>query len=516
MVRTGAELGLSWHDRAVVAAFLVAVAIFVVVGIGRPIWQDEAATILIAERPFRGIVEGLRHENNFPVYFFFLSYWMRFAGNSDIALRVPSAVFYLAGGFVAFAIGKRVSSTTRGAWYAAILYLCSPLAIRQAQNIRMYSLVGLLAGLSILLFLRLAFDRDPSRNAQALFVIVNAIGILTQLWFGFVLVAQLAAVGMFARGRLRQWLVAAALAALPFVVLWGSSFVHQLHNGATDWMAIYAKRHLLRIPLDFYGLVLGGVVYGSAAFAWTLARPAERTELLRARLIPLTAVLVVVSLACPVLISFVKPIYYPGRYTIIALPPLAVLLATLLSARLPRFALPLICVPLLALGVVDQVRHRNEPLDARLPPGQSDRTTAQFLLAHAVAGDAIVFTSLTRPAADYYFERAHAIGRFVEINFPAEDATHPGWDDTTVPPQRRAALEAEAAATTHALSQTAASGRRIWFYDGAVPVSKLLRKDLDASLTRVAEHRLSGPYHKQILEYAEKLPTPPRRDGTWP
>jgi uncharacterized membrane protein len=488
-------------DRAVFAAFLVAVGIFVVVGAGRPIWQDEAATILIAERPFRGIVDGLRHENNFPAYFFLLSIWMRLAGTSEIALRALSAIFYLAGGMVVFALGKRVSSTARGAWYSSILYLCSPLAIRQAQNIRMYSLVGFLTALSVLLFIRIFFDRHPSGKTKAFFVVVNSIGILTQLWFGFVLVGQLVAVRLFARRRFREWLLAAVVAGIPFVVLWGSAFLDQIHGGATDWMANHAKRRLLHLPLDFYGLIFGAALSGAAVFAWVAARRARRAELFRSRLIPLMAVLVAVSLACPVLISFVKPIYYPGRYTIIALPPLAVLLAGLLSTRLPRFVLPLICVPLLALGVVNQVRHRDEVPEAQLPPGQSDRSTAQFLLKQAVSGDAIVFTSLTRPAADYYFQRAHAVGHFVEISFPAEDAAHPGWDDTEAEPQRRAALDAEAAALTRQLSRIAASGRKIWFYDAGEPVGDLLRKHLDASLTRAADHPLSGPYHKRILEY---------------
>lgn len=499
------ESGLSWYgDRAAIAAFLIAVAIFVTVGAGRSVWQDEAVTVLIAEKPLHGIVGALRQENNFPVYFFALSIWMRIAGNSEIALRGLSAVFYLAGGVVTFALGKRVSSTSRGAWYAAVLYLCSPLAIRQALNIRMYSLVGFLAGLSTLLFMRIFFDRHRSPKAKLLFVTVNAIGILTHLWFWFVLVAQLVAVGLFVRRRLREWLVAAAAAALPFVLLWGSPLLDQLHNGATDWMANDGRRHLLYLPLDFYGLVFGGVLYGAAVFAWSSAYRTGGAESLRARVYPLMAVLVAVSLACPVLISFAKPIYYPGRYAIVMLPPLAVLLATLLSTYLPRFVLPLICIPLLALGVGHQVRHRDEPPDGQLPPGQSDRTTAQFLLAHAGAGDALVFTSLNRTAADYYFQRRQATGRFIEISFPAEDTRHPGWDDTTVRPQRRAALESEAKRLAGTLSQFVISGRKVWFYDAGAPVSELLRKDLDASLARVAEHPFSGPYHKQILEYAAK------------
>ena len=48
----------------------------------------------------------------------------------------------------------RFSGDRRGL-YSALFYGVSPLAIRQAQNIRMYALVGLLTALSTYFFLRL-------------------------------------------------------------------------------------------------------------------------------------------------------------------------------------------------------------------------------------------------------------------------------------------------------------------------------------------------------------------------
>jgi hypothetical protein len=59
----------------------------------------------------------------------------------------------------------------------------------------------------------------------------------------------------------------------------------------------------------------------------------------------------------------------------------------------------------------------------------------------------------------------------------------------------------EAGTTARAL-QRFPSGRKVWFYDTDVEVSDLLLHQLDLLFTRVAEHSLSGPYHKRILEYA--------------
>jgi len=149
-------------ERLLIAASLVGVAVFVAVGIERPVWLDEANSALIASRGFAGVIDSLRHENNLPGYYFLLSLWMRIFGDSEIALRSLSAIFYLAGCVAAGALGKRLSANSRCGWYAAFFYACSPLAIRNAQNIRMYALLGLLSGLSILIFLKLFTERDRS------------------------------------------------------------------------------------------------------------------------------------------------------------------------------------------------------------------------------------------------------------------------------------------------------------------------------------------------------------------
>ena len=288
--------------------------------------------------------------------------------------------------------------------------MCSPLAILQAQNIRTYSLLGLLSALSTLFLIRLFFDNDRSRKTRALFLLVNAAGILTHVWFAFVLAAQLLAVILFKRDRLRACLAGMAIAGLPFLALWTGPFRDQLHNGATNWMAIYPASLLVFAPLEFYGSFHALMYYVIATYAWTFADPRKRAPLLQERMIPLLFLIFAASMAFPLLVSLVRPIYYPGRYAVIALPPLAALLAAVFSNLLPRVLLPLLCFPLLALGVVSQVDHRNDVVGAKTA-GQSDRMTVTFLLDHAAPGDALVFTGLTRPATDYYLHRAGTIGR---------------------------------------------------------------------------------------------------------
>jgi len=458
---------------------------------GRPIWLDEANSALIAGREIGGIAEALSRDNNLPLYYFVLHAWMRVFGNSEIALRSLSAVFYLGGCLAVFAMARRFTGQRRAGWYAALFYESSALAVRQAQNVRMYSLLGLLSALSTWCWLRVFRDRERSGRAWMWFFVVNALGLLTHVWFVFVLIGQAAATVLFERRQIWRFLLSAAGSTLPFVVLWGRVFWEQLHNGATGWMPRLQPTLLVLAVFEFYGPVASVLLFALATYF------ALRSS---SKVAPLF-VMFVVSAAVPLAVSFVKPIYWPGRYLIIALPPLAAILGSVLAAA-PRALAAAAGLLVLSLQVPAHIAARELVPEAPLPPGQSDRTTARFLLDRAAAGDAIVLTSLTRAPADHYFNRAGAASRFEEFSFPADTATHLGWMDPGVSPERRTVLEAEANALAAHLRSLASDGRTVWVYDGGAPnVTSILVRELDGKLRLRAAHALQGPYHKRILEY---------------
>lgn len=496
-------------ERLLLAAALASAVVFIAVGIERPVWLDEANSVLIASRGFTAIPDSLSRDNNLPCYYFLLSLWMRIFGDSEIALRSLSALFYLGGCGVTFRLGRRLARNHRAACYSAFFYASSALAIRQAQNIRMYSLLGVLAGLSILAFVRVFRDGDSSWRARGLFFAVNTLGLLTHVWFVFVLAAQFVAVLIFERQRAWRFALAAAPCGASFVAVWGSRFIAQLQNGATDWMPRLSAALAVQAALEFYLPITTPALYMLAAASWIRATPETRRHVARGKGVALLLVISAVSLAVPLLVSTVRPIYWPGRYAIIVCVPLAALLGTLLTSTLRRPLLAGLCLAILLLQTGVHIQGRELAPDAQLPPGQSDRATAQFLLTHAAAGDVVVFTSLSRAAADYYLRRAHAASRFVEISFPAEVATHLGWIDGTVSPVRQVSLQDEAAAETLRIHRLADSGAHIWVYDGSTPkVSRILRDRLDQTLTLRREFSLEGPYHQRLLEYARPTPSP--------
>jgi uncharacterized membrane protein len=181
-----------------------------------------------------GIVDTLIRDNNLPAYYFLLSVWMRLFGGSEVGLRSLSVLFYLGGCGAAFAIGRRLTGNSRAGCYSALLYEASALAIGHAHTVRMYSAIGMLSGLSTLAFLRLFRDDDRSPKSWAFAIAVNAIGILTHVWFVFVLVGEGTALLIYRRQQIWRYCVNILAAAMPFTILWGRNFVVQLHDGATN------------------------------------------------------------------------------------------------------------------------------------------------------------------------------------------------------------------------------------------------------------------------------------------
>jgi hypothetical protein len=265
---------------------------------------------------------------------------------------------------------------------------------------------------------------------------------------------------------------------------------------------------VLHVLLDFYGGPLGLVFYILCAILIFYHSSPSRATTGHGEVARALIVCASVPLALPLVISVFKPIYWPGRYTIIALAPLALLLGGALARRAARPALVVFCYGTLVVVAAAHIRTRDVNTESGLPDGQSDKSAAQFLLRLGKPGDVLIFTSLSRPALDYYLLRANAGSRFTEIGFPQENSIHLGWGSTSVDDRRRRTLQAEAENDVSRVAIALTGGEaRAWVlygYDGTV--SRILKDELDRRLTFQRQIPLVGPYYLSVLEYAATLP----------
>ena len=171
-------------ELALIPLALIGALLFVIVGADRSLWLDEASSLLIAAPDWHGIVERLLETNNLPAYYLILHQWTAFLGDSELVSRSLSGLFYLATIGLLFLIGRFFPETTAPA-SAAFFYLISTQAIQQAQNLRMYSLLGFLASLSLFFYLRWISSATPKFADSAGLVLSNVLGSFTHMWYFF-------------------------------------------------------------------------------------------------------------------------------------------------------------------------------------------------------------------------------------------------------------------------------------------------------------------------------------------
>lgn len=115
----------------------------------RPLWYDDAFSVLLAERGPADIAAGTAADTMPPGYYLILYGWMKLLGQTPMAMRMLSVGLSLLTVAMVYAIAKRAFGMRTGLW-AAFLAAVMPFQIYHAQELRMYTLLSF--GLLIYLY----------------------------------------------------------------------------------------------------------------------------------------------------------------------------------------------------------------------------------------------------------------------------------------------------------------------------------------------------------------------------
>lgn len=134
------------------------------------LWRDEALSIGRIQQPLvkvfanRNIVQGIESPDlHPPLYFLLLRIWTTVAGTSEFALRYPSTMLMILSLALFAAVGQKIWSRETGVW-AVVLASFSPFYLWYAQEVRMYTLIVLLALLFIYTFWPLLLGRGSAKQ----------------------------------------------------------------------------------------------------------------------------------------------------------------------------------------------------------------------------------------------------------------------------------------------------------------------------------------------------------------
>lgn len=152
------------------------------------LWLDELFSLKYAHFGLPDLLtEVASSDNHPPLYYALLHFWVQAFGASEFALRSLSAVFGVLSVAFVYKLGSLLYSERIGLLAAAVLAL-SKFSIYYSQDARMYSLLPLLATVSVYYFWKLL--HNPGWGNVLLYVAATVLLLYTHGYGVFVVVAQ--------------------------------------------------------------------------------------------------------------------------------------------------------------------------------------------------------------------------------------------------------------------------------------------------------------------------------------
>lgn len=124
----------------------------------KSIWVDEESSIHFASKTPKNIIKYADKETHPPLYYLILHYWLELFGDSEESVRFLSLLFGVAAIFLIYKVGELLFNKEIGLLSSLILAI-SAFHIHHSQETRMYSLMVMLALLSIYFFIRVLKEK---------------------------------------------------------------------------------------------------------------------------------------------------------------------------------------------------------------------------------------------------------------------------------------------------------------------------------------------------------------------
>jgi uncharacterized membrane protein len=391
---------MKW-DAWIISAMVVGLALRLFRLGDAALWFDETFTASWVQLPWGEMLRTLLTDNQLPLYFVSLKAWTLFAGTSPWALRLPGALCSWALVPLCAALAHTVKGQTAArwaAWFAAL----SPYLLQHAQDARMYALLGVLAGASLLLLAR--FLVGKSGRLGTAFVVFNA-GVLATHYYGVIFIgAEFGVLFLLALRRWRDWLPAMGLSLMLVIVpvlaakflavsnaggsydtgwivlpglVWSLIGGYTLMPSSAELHAEGAKAVLSYLPFAVAGLLALVVIGISALRAVRMSN-----------LVFLAGIIGVVIFA-PFLVSFLFPVAINPRYSMAGVPAVFALLAAGSAETLSQRFRVAASVALVVIMVCASALHLYEPGHGR----EDIYAAGQWLDTNVQPGDSILVTS---------------------------------------------------------------------------------------------------------------------------
>jgi uncharacterized membrane protein len=335
-------LGMHWSALAFGAIVLPAGLLRLYALDYQSLWSDEIFSLIVTDPAltFCEFWDRVLADTHPPLYYLILRLWSSAFGQSEIAARVPSAVFGILTLCAAAALpGSAVSKSAR--LMLPLLFAAAPGVAWYDREARSYALLILLSTVITLAFLRfLHSPPNELRKARAAVIRLTGAAILASFthYFGFLLAVAAFSTCFVLTTRDRRPVVAFAgcgvLCAFVPWVIYHSKFVDARLAG---WIASFS----VSASLDWFNYLSFGGTASAALFAGTTIMRLAMNDRRRFRgwnspVWPCT-LLFLLTLSAAAMISVHVPIL-TSRNLAVTLPALYVIVAELTASLVRQWS----------------------------------------------------------------------------------------------------------------------------------------------------------------------------------
>jgi uncharacterized membrane protein len=293
--------------------------------------------------------------------------------------------------------------------FAALLVTLSPFMNWYGSEARMYTMLAFMATLHAYLFLKLM--RVGGWKNWLVWTLVAIVGVYTHYFFIFVLIAEFVAMivtrKQFVGQRpIRTMIIAGVITAaslLPWLLyVYSLGFASNTQPALTEPSAGDLFDTYAQFIFGFQTSAINTVIISLWPIAVLLGFFALQHSKKR---IPVETTLFVILATLPVLLAFIISVtirpFYLSRYLIVALPPLLIFIAWLLTRYTRKVAVSIgvVLVVLMSFLFTIQVMSPNTPVK------EDYREAVQYLDTNAQATDVVVLSApFTIYPVEYYYQ----------------------------------------------------------------------------------------------------------------
>lgn len=195
---------------------------------GQSLWRDEVDAIRFSNWPLSQLLAGLfREGHNGPLFFLLLRPWRALTGNSEFALRYPSALLGMLAVPLGYLLARHLGYNRRIGLLLSLLLATSPYLIWYGQEAKMYALLLVLVTVAFIAYLK-ALTLSPGEGEKrdwfwwVIFVIATSLSFYTHILSPLMLIIY-GLVALLHPAYLRRhwlgWLISMACLTLPYLPL---------------------------------------------------------------------------------------------------------------------------------------------------------------------------------------------------------------------------------------------------------------------------------------------------------